>query len=572
MKTLRSAEELRRTLLRIDGRGYKAYRDIEGGYDFGSYALSIDHVQGDPFADPSRVRLFIPPKTAEFPSWFFENRSRITALRDFLTRSAADAIARHKPRISRFGKSGLILIDWPGQEILERTSVLARSEEIEVRLKIGLPAAGRTVLGQRALEIFFSSLPRLVESAVSFRNLPREGLENHIACNEDQDFLRQALREGGLVSFIGSGSLLPRRTGEDDRPLYTSQAVLFHCPSSMEHEFVLPHRGSVRGMGIPEGVTLIAGGGYHGKSTLLKAIERGIYNHIPGDGRELVVTDPSAIKIRAEDGRRIERVNISPFINNLPFGKETTRFSTEDASGSTSQAANIMEALEMGARLLLMDEDTCATNFMIRDHRMQELVAKEKEPITPFLDKVRQLYEEMGASTILVIGGSGDYFDVVDQVILMDEYRPRDVTEAVKAIAGKYHAGRRPEGGDHFGEVTPRRPLAESLDPSKGRRDVKVRARDLDEIQFGVHGIDLSAVEQIVSPSQTRAIAHALVYAKRNYLNGQRTLREAVGAIVLDIQRSGLDVLSPFPVGDLALPRGFEIASAINRLRSLHVR
>ena len=153
--------------------------------------------------------------------------------------------------------------------------------------------------------------------------------------------------------------------------------------------------------GFPQGITLIVGGGFHGKSTLLNALEAGVYNHKPNDGRELVITDPDVVKIRAEDGRSVSGVDISPFINNLPFGQETTQFSTENASGSTSQAANIMEALECEELLrMLVDEDTAATNFMIRDQRMQQLIAKDKEPITPFIDRVRQLYNEHNVSTI----------------------------------------------------------------------------------------------------------------------------------------------------------------------------
>ena len=572
MTSARPASDLRRTLQRIDGRGYKAYKDIQGRYQFDGYELAIDHVQGDPFAEPSRVRLFVPASTADFPASLYTSRPRAIGLADYLTRAVARAIRQLGSRVYGSGKSGLILIDEPGQEILERTSALIHSGDVEVRLKVGLPARGRTVLGRAAVQIFFEQIPELVERALRYRAHSPATLERHVAASEDQDALRAQLSDLGLVAFVANGSLLPRRSGVDDRPLAKEQAVLFQSPASLEVEVELPNAGRVRGMGIPRGVTLIVGGGYHGKSTLLKALERGVYNHIPSDGRELVVTDATAVKIRAEDGRRIEKVNISPFISNLPFGKDTTRFSTDDASGSTSQSANIIEALEMGARLLLMDEDTCATNFMIRDHRMQELVAKEKEPITPYLDKVRQLYEELGVSTILVIGGSGDYFDVADRVIMMDEYRPRDVTAQARAIAEKYRAERKPEGGERFGEVTPRRPLPESLDPSKGRRDVKLKTRDLDELQFGLHEIDLSAVEQLVSRSQTRAIGHALVRLKQRYLDGQRTLREAVEALERDLDAHGLDVLTPSPLGDLARPRRFEIAAALNRLRTLRVR
>jgi predicted ABC-class ATPase len=340
---------------------------------------------------------------------------------------------------------------------------------------------------------------------------------------------------------------------------------------------VLPNRGKISGMGIPEGVTLIVGGGYHGKSTLLNALSLGVYNHIPGDGRELVVSHPKVVKIRAEDGRRIEKVNISPFISNLPFGRDTDAFSTEDASGSTSQAANIIESVEIGGQVLLIDEDTSATNFMIRDHRMQELVAKKKEPITPFIDKVRQLHRELGLSTILVIGGSGDYFDVADLVICMEEYLPRDATEQARGIAARYRAERRAEGGKSFGRISDRRPLGGSLDPRRGGKSVKIGARGMQAIQFGLQNIDLSAVEQLVDVSQTRAIGDAVYFASR-YMDGNRTLKEIVHLVMAEVNRKGLDVLSPFSsvgspaFGDYAWFREIELAAALNRLRTLEVR
>jgi predicted ABC-class ATPase len=325
-------------------------------------------------------------------------------------------------------------------------------------------------------------------------------------------------------------------------------------------------------MGMPEGITLIVGGGYHGKSTLLRAIELGVYNHIPGDGRELVVTNPAAVKIRAEDGRSIAGVDISPFINQLPQGRSTTNFATANASGSTSQGANIIEALEVGAKVLLVDEDTAATNFMIRDRRMQELIAKDKEPITPFIDKIRQLYLDYHVSTILVMGGSGDYFDVADTVVAMDNFQPQDVTAKAKGIAQQHFNERQSEGGTEFGQITHRIPLPAGIDPSRGRRAVKLKVRDVDQVAFGSEDIDLGAVEQIVDVGQLRAIASAIVYAKENYLDGKRSISEILDQVMAEISAQGLDVVTPFPQGDLALFRRFELAAALNRLRSLQVK
>jgi predicted ABC-class ATPase len=568
---MKSGNDLRRFLRNIEGKGYKAYKQLEGVYDIGEYTLFIDHVQGDPFAAPSRVRIRVVDGVAGFPADTYSNKSREIALRDFLTRRFSENSTGYKAGRRGSGKSGLIAIDRPGQEVLERSSVLIKNGTVEARFFMGLPAFGRRIAAREAEVMFFEEIPVIVKRSLLYRSLDRESLYRHIETVEDADYLRDRLDELGLAAFVSEGAVLPRASGIDDRPMKKGTVIRFEVPESLLVEVELPNRGRIKGMGIPAGITLITGGGYHGKSTLLNAIELGIYNHIPGDGRELVVTDPLAVKIRAEDGRRIERVDISPFISRLPFGQDTAEFSTENASGSTSQAANIIEAVELGARLLLIDEDTSATNFMIRDHRMQELVSKEKEPITPFIDKVRQLYTDYGISTILVIGGSGDYFDVADTVICMEEYRPIDVTEKALEIARRYRAERKAEGGEHFGRITERIPIGESFDPKRGRREVKITPRGLSSISFGTHQIDLGAVEQLVDASQTRAIGDAIYYATR-YMDGRRRLSEVLGLVMRDIEREGLDILSRTPAGDYAAFRGIELAAAINRLRTLKVR
>ncbi len=565
-----NSDDLKRALYRIDGRGYKAYKDIRGAYEFPDYTLFVDYVQGDPFAAPSRVRVKVPQIQASFPEDTFKNKSREIALRDYLTRMFYRASQRISKGRKGTGKSGLIAIDRPGQEILERTSAFVDRGFVEARFVMGLPAFGRRIAGRQAVEMFFEELPQIVRASLYYRNLNSEELYRHVETAEDADFIRKQLSEKGLVAFVADESILPRRSGIDPRPLEAEKAVAFESPESLRVEFDPPNHGPITGMGIPKGVTLIVGGGYHGKSTLLSALELGVYNHIPGDGREFVVSNPATLKIRAEDSRRIEKVDISPFISNLPFGQDTRNFSTEDASGSTSQAANIIEGLEAGAEVLLIDEDTSATNFMIRDHRMQELISKEREPITPFIDKVRQLYTDSGVSTILVIGGSGDYFDVADLVIGMVEYLPEDMTEQAKEIAEKYRAERRPEGGEEFGRITQRIPLSHSFDPSKGRREVKISSKGLHSIAFGTHNIDLGAIEQLVDISQTRAIGDAIYYATR-LMDGRRTLREIVDLLMQDIERNGLDALSSGPVGDYARFRALEFAAAVNRLRTLGV-
>ncbi|RME69713.1 MAG: ATPase [Chloroflexi bacterium] len=566
-----TSADLQRQLQRIDGKGYPAYKDIRGVYMFDDFTLFIDHVQGDPFAAPSRLRARVPMSAAGFPPDAYANRSREIALRDFLARAFSAACRSFSDRGRGSGKSGLMAMDMPGQEILERSSIVITDEYVEARFVAGLPAHGRRVLGRQAAAMLCEDVPKIVDAALKYAHLNRQALAHHLDTAEDADTLRGRLASLRLVAFVADGSILPRRSGVDDRPLQGETVVPFRSPDSLRVEVDLPHRGRVSGMGIPTGVTLIVGGGYHGKSTLLLALERGVYNHIPGDGRELVVTNPTAVKIRAEDGRSVEGVDIRPFINNLPNHADAAAFRTDNASGSTSQAANIIEALEVGAQVLLLDEDTCATNMMIRDARMQALVEKSGEPITPFIDRVRQLSEEMGVSSILVLGGSGDYFDVADTVIRMDSYLPRDVTAEAKAIAAAHPTGRRQEVAGAWPAPTPRVPLAESLNPRKGRREVSIKGRALRAVLFGTEEIDMTAVAQLVDEGQVRAIGQALNLARERFMRPGQTVPQVIAAVMEAIARHGLDILDPRQTGDYVAFRPYELAAALNRLRSLRV-
>jgi len=568
------SERLKKILLSIDGRGYKAYKQIEGAYKFDFFDLFIDHVQGDPFAAPSRLRVRVKQEVAQIPGWAFENPHRQMACCDFLTRTFAKAIRKYAEGKRGSGKSGLFAVDVPGQQVLKRTSCLVNEAFVEIRFVCGLPAAGRRALGREAMEMFFDELPRIVEEALLYRNINEENLKRHVEVVEDHFYIKEQLKEQKLVSFIADGSILPRESGVSQRPMRREDAVAFSSPPSLRVTMTLPNRGEITGMGIPEGVTLITGGGYHGKTTLLEAIEMGVYPHIPGDGREYVATVEETAKIRAEDGRSVKGVDISPFINNLPGGKDTSFFSTEDASGSTSQAANIQEALEMGVKLLLIDEDTSATNFMIRDARMQRLIAKDKEPITPFIDHVRGLFEQLGVSTILVIGGSGDYLDVADKVIMMDEYVPLDVTQEAMSVAQSIKTNRAKEAQKVPFIPSSRVPVPGSINPHLGKK-LKIKANGLRSITFGRDNMDLGALSLLVDESQTRMIAQIWHYAYvKGYIDGRRSIVEIIDKVFGDIQEKGMDVISPHRYGhpgDYALPRKFETAFAINRLRSLKI-
>lgn len=568
---VKPADALKQTLGRIDEKGYKAYREIAGAYDFGTFTLFVDHVQGDPYAAPSRIRTRVGRQESGFAENTTRSRSRRVALGDFLTRRFY-AQARKLCRGRRgTGKGGMITIDRPGQQILDRSALVVNERYVEARCFIGLPAFGRKIAGRDAAEMFFEELPAIVQTSLFFSSVDGSRLCRHLQTAEDADAARSQLGEKGLIAFVADGSLLPRKSGIDDRPADDPQAVFFRSDDSLRVELDLPNRGRVSGMGIGAGVTLIVGGGYHGKSTLLHALERGIYNHVPGDGRDLAVTVGNAVKIRAADGRNIEKTDISAFINNLPLNRDTAAFCSQNASGSTSQAANIIEAVEAGAGVLLLDEDTSATNFMIRDSRMQQLVAKDCEPITPFIDKVRQLYNERGVSTVLVMGGSGDYFSVADRVIRMTGYLPEDATEAARGIAQADPAGRRPEGGSRLGRIARRIPLEGSIQPYRRNKRLKVAARGTREILLGETGVDLGDLEQIVDPSQTRALAWALWYAA-HYMKDGLCLRELAEKVIAGIKADGLDIIAPHVTGDLAEIRSIDIAGAINRMRTLKIR
>ncbi len=550
------AHELRRALERMERRQYGAYKDLRGRrFALGPLTLRFDHIQGDPFAAPSRLRIDVDAGVARLPE------SRAAA--DFLHRDVWSALRSVRGGRGS-GKSGRVEIASVGQEVLERTGVVVRADGgATLRITVGLPAQGRRILGYEAAELLIERIPDAVERV--FERLDRDALEAHIHAVADQVALREALDAAGLVAFVADGSVLPRRSGVDDRPMH--DAVEFSAPEGLAVELEAPHAGRLRGMGVPRGVTLVVGGGYHGKSTLLTALARGVYDHVPGDGRDRCVTVDGAVCIRAEDGRAIRGVDLRPFIGDLPRGRSTEAFETDDASGSTSQAAAIVEALEAGATALLVDEDTAATNFMVRDARMRRLVPEASEPITPFIDRVRQLHESRGVSTVLVVGGAGDYLDVADAVVRMDAYVPHDATERAREVAAELPL-------QTFGDVgpwpdrAPRIPDPRGLDPRKGKRHERVRSVRTRSIEFGTEEIDVALVAQLVDPAQARAIGDALLQLSRGLCDGERSIEALLDAL----DEVPLERLAEPTFGDRARPRRHEIAAALNRLRSLRIR
>jgi predicted ABC-class ATPase len=562
-----SDRDLQGLLESLEGRSYKAYKGIAGEYAFPRFRLRIDHVQGDPFAEPSRLRVLVAPDEAALPAAAIGGGAARVAAADYLNRRFARALQRHAAPMGS-GRSGELTILRPGQIVAARTSMLVHPDgSVEVRFRAGLPARGRTALGGLAASLLCARVPRAVDEGLLVGEVEREDLLAHVATVEDAIALRAALSAQGLVAFVADGALLPRRSGVDDRPLPGKEAVPFRSPDSLRVSLETPHSGTLSGMGIPEGVTLLVGGGFHGKSTLLRAIERGVYDHVRGDGRERVVARVDAVKVRAEDGRSVAGTDISNFIVGLPDGGDTTEFVTANASGSTSQAASIAEALELGSRFLLVDEDTSATNFLIRDARVQALIARDREPITPLIDRLADL-RALGASLVMVVGGSGDYFDEADTVVAMDAYTPVEVTARARQIAEELPSRRVPER-TRWREPHQRVPVPNSIDPSRGRREVEVRAWDADRVVLGTERIDLGAVEQIVEAAQSLAIARAIARARETVIDGTLPMAEALRAAMESIEREGLDWVDPRGVGDYAAFRIFELGAALNRLRTL---
>ena len=556
---------LKTRLQNINRKSYGAYKEIKGQFSFPGFNLSIDYVQGDPFATPTRISVQVDIKASGFSQDLWRNTDRQTAFEDYLARACKKSSKKFSKGNRGSGKSGFISLYTNQQQVLQRNSVLVLKNVLEARFFVGLPADGRRILASEAEAMFFEELPKIVREALYFDIKHEKSILVHIESVEDQAFLRRWLKTEKLVAFVANNSLLPRKSGIDDAPL-GADVVLFQSPESLGRTVTLPNSGECKGMALPEGVSLIVGGGFHGKSTILNALERGMYNHIPGDGREKLVTDESAVKIRAEDGRSIFNIDISDFIDHLPFDKDTHQFTTENASGSTSQAANIIEAVQAGSRLLLIDEDTSASNFMIRDERMQALVSSEKEPITPLIHRVRALYEEKNISSILVMGGSGDYFGISDTVIMMDSYETLDVTKKAQALAADLTI-QAPPNALRLNKQGDRKPTLKMISAKRGRHEMKFDVKNLSDIHYGEHQIQMDRVEQLVDLGQGRSIAWIInAYAKQIHRNSGG-LVDGIDEILANIIDQGLDSVTAYKIGNLALPRKYEILAAINRIR-----
>ncbi|MCI9125953.1 MAG: ABC-ATPase domain-containing protein [Eubacterium sp.] len=567
-----SKQQLVKILREIDNKSYPLYKQLKGSYDMTGFTLFIERVQGDPFASPSMISVEVTPEKADFPKDLYDTMEKKVALEDQLLRQFAGELRKYSFQAKGSGKSGFMGAVVPGPEILKRTGCeISNVGAVRLRLEAGFPANGRRIQSRQLEKMLVEFLPRVVSNTLYYDKTKERQYRQVAELAEDQRFIRGELKKRNLVAFVANGAILPRESGVSSKPM--KQAVAFESPKSLEITLQLPNKGEIKGMGIPQGITMIVGGGFHGKSTLLKALEVGVYNHVFGDGREYVITDESAVKLRAEDGRSIQQVDISMFINNLPNGKDTSCFSTEDASGSTSQAANVVEAMEAGSKLFLVDEDTSATNFMIRDELMQKVVHSNMEPITPFSLRVRQLYEKAHISTILVAGSSGSYFYEADHIIQMKEYQPEDITEMAKAAAQEFAIL------ENDNKSLENEKVSELLIPdfSKPRiwlkkadmRDrVKMKVMGRDSISINKETIDLRYVEQLVDTGQLAGIANIVWYIRTHLLSEDMSMTEMVNQIEELLKTSGFEKICAGRVpGNLTVPRRQEIFACMNRWR-----
>ena len=565
---MKTKNDLLRALRSIDRRGYPAYKSLKGSYDFGDYVLHIVHVQGDPFASPSDLAVTVKAQDARWPESACGRYETRVALQDMILRRFSLRLCRVSGKAGGSGKSGNLSASRPGQEILDRSACqLGRAGDVTLRFYAGFPAAGRTVLAGELEKMLFQYLPEIVQESAYAGAWKKETVRGVLDLAEDQAFLRSELEKRSLCAFVADGAVLPRESGISQRPLRDARP--FRSPEEDRITLELPHHGTISGMAVKRGITLIIGGGYHGKSTLLKALERGVYNHIAGDGREYVVTDDTAVKIRAEDGRCVNGDDISWFINRLPNKKDTTAFFTENASGSTSQAAAVVEAVECGSKTLLMDEDTCATNFMVRDDLMQKIVSEDEEPITPFSSRMRALYEKAGISTILVAGSSGAFFGRADTIIQMDRYEPKDVTDRVRklvpfqyeeaggsALTGPDQSSRAPRPGNDFKE-------------QRGR--VKHKNLGTEGFLIGHGETDLRLVEQLADREQSECLARTFLRMAKSEMDGRKNVASLVRGWEEAFRKEGFGMYGEDGriSGNMAKPRKEELAAALNRCRGL---
>lgn len=571
----------------LQGKNYGLYKSLaDRSWDFGDFVLEFLHVQGDPYAPASRVMIKASLLMLGFPSEWGGSFERRLALSDYLYRRLSALVREKYP-----DRDAAVVFDTAGPEMLVRNALWVDNGELRACLQVRLPGDGRKIQAEAAAEILTMVLPDLVSAALyNSGESKKDGVEpelvEHYRVLAERKVILSQLEERGLCAFVPDGAVLPRASGLSELPM--EGAVPFVSPEEMAVTLVANGR-EIRGMGIPKGITVISGGAFHGKSTLLQALTKSVYPHIPGDGREGIVVSESAVRVGVEDGRSVRGTDLSQFVRDLPGGISTKNFTTACASGSTSEAANLMEAMEAGSDVFLIDEDSSAVNFLIRDVRVRKLLGDDREPLIPLTDRIREI---KGRSFILVAGACGDFLDLADNIIVMASYKAecaringKNVAaglgdSAVGSAAGDgakvvpgLPAFVEPECRD-FAEYV--KPLLPSLRPASAvERQVKVKISGDTLLQIGFLVSDTSKAGALVDKQQRFGAGFMLLNlcqnaASNNDANGESakaTIMERINALCEKIKNVGFRNLPQGLSREMSLPRPIDIACVLYRLR-----
>ena len=288
---------------------------------------------------------------------------------------------------------------------------------------------------------------------------------------------------------------------------------------------------------------------------------------MPGDGREGIVVDETALRVGVEDGRSVRGTDLSMFVRDLPGGISTKDFNTLSASGSTSEAANLLEAMEAGARTFFIDEDSSAVNFLIRDMRVRKLLGDEREPLIPLTDRIREL-ASAGMNFILVAGACGDYLDIADNIIIMANYRAECArfNEAAAALVPAGMPVKRPF-------VAYMQPLQKFVRPASAvERQVKVKLAGDTLLQIGFLVADTSRLVTLVDKQQRFGAGFMLLNMLQNAASnaeGDSPADSVAGAaqkLCDTICNVGFRNLPQGMSREMSLPRAVDIACVAFRL------
>ena len=547
----------------LQGKNYGLYKSLaDRSWDFGDFVLEFLHVQGDPYAPASRVMIKASLLMLGFPSEWGGTFERRLALSDYLYRRLSALVREKYP-----DRDAAVVFDTAGPEMLVRNALWVDNGELRACLQVRLPGDGRKIQAEAAAEILTMVLPDLVSAALynsgesKKDGVEPELVEHYRVLAERKEILSQ-LEERGLCAFVPDGAVLPRASGLSELPM--DGAVPFVAPEEMAVTLVANGR-EIRGMGIPKGITVISGGAFHGKSTLLQALTKSV------DGREGIVVSESAVRVGVEDGRSVRGTDLSQFVRDLPGGISTKNFTTACASGSTSEAANLMEAMEAGSDVFLIDEDSSAVNFLIRDVRVRKLLGDDREPLIPLTDRIREIKNR---SFILVAGACGDFLDLADNIIVMASYKAEcaRINGKNKIVPG-LPAFVEPQCRD-FAEYV--KPLLPSLRPASAvERQVKVKISGDTLLQIGFLVSDTSKAGALVDKQQRFGAGFMLLNlcqnaASNNDANGESakaTIMERINALCEKIKNVGFRNLPQGLSREMSLPRPIDIACVLYRLR-----